>query len=99
MAFGKSHRDPYATSVGHLVGKEARGVTSRLVWGTVGALPVPLHSRLGLRGDELDQVGGNATLPRSFPTPPACHLWPLSTFLVLAHSDQNLSGKMQNSKC
>lgn len=27
MAFGKS-RDPYATSLGHLVGKEARGVTS-----------------------------------------------------------------------
>lgn len=46
MAFGKSHRDPYATSVGHLIGKEAQGVTSRLAWGTVGALPVPLHSRL-----------------------------------------------------
>lgn len=64
MAFGKSHRDPYATSVGHLVGKKARGVISRLAWGTVGALPVLLHSRLGgWGGGELDQVGGNATLP------------------------------------
>lgn len=50
MAFGKSHRDPYATSVGHLIGKEAQGVTSRLAWGTAGALPVPLHSRLGVVG-------------------------------------------------
>lgn len=49
MAFGKSHRDPYATSVGHLVGKEARGATSRLALGTVGALPARLHSLL-LRG-------------------------------------------------
>lgn len=49
MAFGKSLRDPYATSVGHLVGKEARGATSRLALGTVGALPARLHSRL-LRG-------------------------------------------------
>lgn len=27
MAFGKSHRDPYATSVGHLIGKEPQGTT------------------------------------------------------------------------
>lgn len=50
MAFGKSHRDPYATSVGHLIGKEVRGVISLLAWGTVGALPVLLHSRFGGRG-------------------------------------------------
>lgn len=51
MAFGKSHRDPYATSLGHLIGKEARGVTSRLAWGIVGALPAPLHS--GMWGDRV----------------------------------------------
>lgn len=41
----------------------------------------PLDSILDCCGAELDQVGGNATLPRSFPTPPVCHLRQLSTFL------------------
>lgn len=48
MAFGKSHRDPYATSVGHLIGKEARGEHSPASfsdgWGGGRGDPTPFDS-------------------------------------------------------
>lgn len=65
MAFGKSHRDPYATSVGHLIGKERGRETPRQAWGTRGSpsrltpfsasskfekiLPLPLQLSQGTR--------------------------------------------------
>ena len=99
MAFGKSHREPYATSVGHLVGKEARGVLSRLAWGTVGAVPVLLHSPFGgWGGGELDQVGGNATLPPQLShatcVPPAAPVHQSGFGSLIPESLR----KMQNSK-
>lgn len=79
MAFGKSHRDPYATSVGHLIGKEARGKTPRQALGMRS--PSPLDSLVGRRRTELVQVGGNLSPPPAtflgIRIPPG----PLETFL------------------
>lgn len=75
MAFGKSHRDPYATSVGLLIGKEARGKTPGQALGI--GVPFPLDSLVGLRRTELVQVGGN-------PSPPP------ATFLRHPHSTRPL---------
>lgn len=100
MAFGKSHRDPYATSVGHLIGKEARGVTSRLAWETAGALRVPLHSPLGVGGGRL-----GPSRRKCYPPPQLSHATcvpPAATFHFSGFGSlipEPLRKKMQSSKC
>lgn len=87
MAFGKSHRDPYATSVGHLIGKRAQG---RRVVGSRGAFPTV--SVLGLRSwSKLEAVLPlpRATLPdhsRSSRPLQAVLSWPAHSRIFLLGS-------------
>lgn len=81
MAFGKSHRDPYATSVGLLIGKEARGKTPGQAL-DIG-VPFPFDSLVGLR-----RTGVGPSWRKSFPSPcnfpkaSAFHPAPLRRFFM-----------------
>lgn len=80
MAFGKSHRDPYATSVGHLIGKEVRGKTPAEALGV--GVPFRFDSFHGQRRTLLVKFEAILPLPpATFPGHPHSKPSPFEAFL------------------